>query len=57
MSAKESDKEIKKLFNELLSKFLGVKNITIDSSYTIKINKKNNKDEPDNKGKCCSSKK
>ena len=41
MSAKESDKEIKKLFNELLSKFLGVKNITIDSSYTIKINKKN----------------
>ena len=57
MSAKESDKEIKKLFNELLSKFLGVKNITIDSCDTIKINKKNNKDEPDNKGKCCSSKK
>ena len=40
MSAKESDKEIKKLFNELLSKFLGVKNITIDSCDTIKINKK-----------------
>ena len=56
MSAKESDKEIKKLFNELLSRFLGVKNINIDSSDTIKIDKNNNKDNADNKNKCCLSK-
>ena len=56
ISAKESDQEIKKLFNELISRYLGVKNFNLQSEDTIKINNNSNNDE-NNKSKCCSSKK
>ena len=56
ISAKESDQEIKKLFNELISRYLGVKNFNLQSKDTIKINNNSNNDE-NNKSKCCSSKK
>ena len=56
ISAKESDQEIKKLFNELISRYLGVKNFNSQSKDTIKINNNSNNDE-NNKSKCCSSKK
>ena len=56
ISAKESDQEIKKLFNELISRYLGVKNFNLESKKAIKINNNSNNNE-DNKSKCCSSKK
>ena len=56
ISAKESDQEIKKLFNELISRYLGVKNFNLQSKDAIKINNNSNNDE-NNKSKCCSSKK
>ena len=56
ISAKESDQEIKKLFNELISRYLGVKNFNLQSKDTIKINNNSNNDE-NTKSKCCSSKK
>ena len=56
ISAKESDQEIKKLFNELISRYLGVKNFNLESKKAIKINNNSNNDE-NNKSKCCSSKK
>ena len=56
ISAKESDQEIKKLFNELISRYLGVKNFNLESKKAIKINNNSNNNE-NNKSKCCSSKK
>ena len=56
ISAKESDQEIKKLFNELISRYLGVKNFNLESTKAIKINNNSNNNE-NNKSKCCSSKK
>ena len=56
ISAKESDQEIKKLFNELISRYLGVKNFNLESNKAIKINNNSNNNE-NNKSKCCSSKK
>ena len=57
VSAKESSKEIKALFNQLLVKYLETQENDINLKGTIKIDEKNFTKEINNKNECCGGKK